>query len=380
MNAPFRVLIAGGGVAAVEAALALRDLAAERVGITLLAPGSELVYRPEAVGAPFAHPGARRYPLDEIARDLDAELVAGQLAWIDAAAQIAYPKAGTPLHYDALLVAVGANMRRRFAHTITLDDRSLDEQLHGLVQDVEGGYARRIAFLVPEPMPWPLPTYELALMTADRAYDSNLDVTVTVLTPEEAPLALFGQQASEAVARVLAESRVELITHAHCEVVEPGHIALHPGTGHLDADRIVAMPQLTGPAIAGLPRDGTGGFIPIDPFCRVRSLQRVFAAGDATSFPVKHGGIAAQQADTAATGIAALAGLTVEPEPLRPEIRAIMLGGRRPLFLSAVLAGEVGTNSQASFEPLWSPPQKIAARYLSPYLESRAEQPRAALT
>lgn len=380
MNPPFRVLIAGGGVGAIEATLALRDLAGERVGITLLSPGSELVYRPEAVGAPFAHPGARRYPLEEIARELDATLVTGELAWIDAAAQVAYPKAGTPLGYDALLVAVGASMRGRFAHTITLDDRSLDEQLHGLVQDVEGGYARRIAFLVPEPMPWPLPTYELALMTADRAYDSNLDVTVTVLTPEESPLALFGRQASEAVAGVLAENRVEVVTHAHCEVVEPGHIAIHPGTGHLEADRIVALPQLTGPAVAGLPRDGTGGFIPIDRFCRVRGLQRVFAAGDATAFPVKHGGIAAQQADIAAAGIAALAGVAVDSEPAPLEIRAILLGGPRPLYLSAVLAGESGTSSQASFEPLWSPPGKIAARYLAPYLAARDQQPRAALT
>jgi sulfide:quinone oxidoreductase len=380
MSARFRVLIAGGGVAAVEAALALRDQAGDRVSITLLAPGSELVYRPESVRAPFAHPGARRYPLEEIARDLGAELVTGQLAWIDAAAQIAYPKAGTPLSYDALLVAVGASMRRRFAHAITIDDRSLDEQLHGLVQDVEGGYARHIAFLVPEPMPWPLPTYELALMTAARAYDSNLDANVTVLTPEESPLGLFGHQASEAVAGVLAENRVEVVTRAHCEVVEPGHIAIHPGTGHLDADRIVALPQLTGPAIAGLPRDGTGGFIPIDRFCRVRSLQRVFAAGDATTFPIKHGGIAAQQADTAAAGIAALAGVAIDPEPAAPEIRAILLGGRRPLYLSAVVAGEYGTSSQASFEPLWSPAKKIAARYLTPYLESRDQQPHAALT
>jgi hypothetical protein len=35
---PFRDLIAGGGVAALEGALALHDLAGERVNSTLLAP------------------------------------------------------------------------------------------------------------------------------------------------------------------------------------------------------------------------------------------------------------------------------------------------------------------------------------------------------
>ena len=380
MSGPFRTLIAGGGVAAVEAALALRELAGERVSITLLAPRPDLVFRPLAVGAPFGHAGALRYPLPDIAHDLDAELVPGELAWIDVDAGVAYPREGVPLGYDALLVAVGARMRRRFAHAVTLDDARLDEQLHGLIQDVEGGYLRRIAFLIPEPMPWPLPTYELALMIAERAYDSCLELSVTVVTPEPSPLALFGAKASEAVGAVLSQSRVEVIASTHCEVIEPGRIALHPGTRELEAERILALPQLHGPAIAGLPRDGAGGFIPIDPLCRVRGVHRVFAAGDATEFRVKHGGVAAQQADTAASGIAALAGVPIEPQPLRPEVRAILLGGPRPLFLSAHLAGTRGTNSQASYEPLWSPPEKISARHLAPYLDARFHQPRVALT
>ncbi len=40
---PVRVLIAGGGVAALEATLALRTLAEERVAITLVAPESDFV-------------------------------------------------------------------------------------------------------------------------------------------------------------------------------------------------------------------------------------------------------------------------------------------------------------------------------------------------
>jgi sulfide:quinone oxidoreductase len=50
---PVRVLIAGGGVAALEATLALRALADERVAITLVAPESDFVYRPLAVAEPF---------------------------------------------------------------------------------------------------------------------------------------------------------------------------------------------------------------------------------------------------------------------------------------------------------------------------------------
>jgi sulfide:quinone oxidoreductase len=103
----------------------------------------------------------------------------------------------------------------------------------------------------------------------------------------------------------------------------------------------------------------------------VRRLERVYAAGDATDFAVKHGGIAAQQADTAAESIAALAGAPVEPSPFHPVIHGILLGSDRPLFLRAHVTGGHGSSSEISERPTWSPPTKIAARYLAPYLNSR---------
>src|SRR5579884_20132 len=80
---PFRALIAGGGVAALEAALALRELAGERVSTTLLAPEPEFVYRPLRVLEPFAGPAARHYSLEEIARDIGVELKQDAFKWLD---------------------------------------------------------------------------------------------------------------------------------------------------------------------------------------------------------------------------------------------------------------------------------------------------------
>ena len=40
-----------------------------------------------------------------------------------------------------------------------------------------------IAFVAPTAMPWPLPIYELALMTARRAYDMQTEVAITIATP-----------------------------------------------------------------------------------------------------------------------------------------------------------------------------------------------------
>ncbi len=358
-------------MAALEAMLALRDLAGERVSTTLLAPEPEFVYRPMRVREPFNYSVARRYSLEEIVRDVGCELKQDGFKWLDPAGRVVHTVGGEQLSYDMLLLALGAVARPRFKHAVTLDDRRLDEQLHGLIQDIEGGYVHKLAFVVPTPMPWPLPIYELALMTASRAWDMNEDLSITLVTPEDAPLAIFGQVVSDRVERLLEEHGILTITSSHCETPEPGQVAIHPGPRRLSVERILALPELSGPSTPGVPKQATNGFIPIDVHCRVPGLERVYAAGDATDFAVKHGGIAAQQADTAAEAIAALAGAPIEPAKFHPVIHAILLGGDKPLYLSAHLTGGHGSSSQISDTPTWSPPTKIAAKYLAPYLDSR---------
>jgi sulfide:quinone oxidoreductase len=368
---PFKVLIVGGGVAALEAAIALRDLAGERISTTLLAPEPEFVYRPMRVREPFAYGGARHYPLDEIARDIGAELKQDAFKWLDPAGRVVHTEAGEQLVYDALILALGARLHPRFKHALTLDDRRLDEQLHGVIQDVEGGYTHKLAFIAPSPMPWPLPLYELALMTARRAWEMQEDVSITLVTPEDAPLAIFGSAVSEAVQGLLTENGILVIPSAHCETPAKGHVAIHPGTRSLHVDRVIALPELFGPSTPGVPKRDGYGFIPIDVHCAVPGLERVYAAGDATDFAVKHGGVAAQQADVAAEAIAALAGAPVEPTKFHPVIHGILLGGEKPLYLSAHITGGHGSSSEISDTPTWSPPSKIAAKYLATYLESR---------
>jgi CBS domain-containing protein len=94
----------------------------------------------------------------------------------------------------------------------------------------------------------------------------------------------------------------------------------------------------------------------------------VYAAGDITTFHVKQGGIAAQQAEAAAEAIAAAAGATLVPRPFRPVLRGLLLTGDGPRYLYGERSGGVG---QASTEPLWWPPAKIVGRYLAPFLAER---------
>lgn len=370
----FDVLIAGGGVAALEGALALRELAGDRVRVALLAPDATFVYRPARVKEPFGYTAARTYPLDELASEIGFELVQDRFKSLDAAGSIVHTEQGKELAFDALLLATGARLRPAFSHGLTIDDSQLDEQLHGLIQDVEGGYVSSIAFVAPSAMPWPLPIYELALMTARRAYEMQTDVAITIATPEDAPLAVFGDKVSVEVGRLLKDRGIVTLTSAHSSVPEPGLVEIHPGGRTLKVDRVVALPQLYGPSMPGVPGGPEGGFIPIDTHCRVRGLENVFAAGDATEFPIKFGGVAAQQADTAAEVIAAQAGAPVEPKPFTPVLQAVLLGADKPLYLSAHVTGGHGSSSEIGQEPRWSPPVKIVAKYLAPYLESRNRQ------
>jgi sulfide:quinone oxidoreductase len=378
-SAAFAVVIAGGGVAGAEAALALRDLAGDRVDITLVAPNDELVYRPMTVGEPFGHAKAARIRLDRIAEEHGIDLVKDSFAWVDRNSRTAHMQSGRPLYYDALILCLGADVRPRFQHAITIDDRALDEQLHGLVQDVEEGYVKSLAFIVPGRRAWPLPIYELALMTAARAAEMNVELAITLLTPEQTPLEIFGAGASQGVSALLDQAGVELIQATDCDVPRSGQIVItRAGSARerrsadhrpreLQVDRIVAAPELVGPQVRGIP-GGLNGFIPIDPHCQVRGVERIYAAGDATDFVIKFGGAAAQQADTAARAIAALAGAPVTPTPFHPVIRGVLMTGNKPRYLSARVTGGHGFNSQITEAPTWAPVNKIDAHYLAPYL------------
>lgn len=363
-----RVLIAGAGVAGLEAAFALQDLAADRVRVTMLSPADEFVYRPMSVVEPFSREGARHYPLTRLASDAGVELVGAALASVEPDRRLVRTSDGKEIGYDALLVCLGATLHEQFDHATTVNDARMDELLHGLVQDIEGGYVKRLAIVVPAPMPWPMPAYELALMTSERAWDMQTELQVTVLTPEDSPLSLFGREASLELSRLLAERHVDVITSAYCEVPQPGTVRIHPGDRSLEFDRVVAMPALRGPAVDGLPQDG-GGFIPVDEYGRVRDVDHVWAAGDATDFPIKFGGVAAQLADTAARSIAASIGACSEPEPFEPVVEGVLLTGASPLRLRARPAGGHARESELTKLERGAQPPKITAKYLTPHLD-----------
>lgn len=361
-------MIAGGGIGALELVLALHDIAPEQTDVLVIAPNRDFVYRPYSVREPFAYAPATHYPVERIVHDAGAELLVDELSWVQPSEQVVHTAGGQRIAYGALALALGAQPRPRFKHALTIDDSRLDEILHGLIQDVEEGFVHRLAFIVPARMAWPLPVYELALMTSARAYDMNVDLQVTIVTPEDSPLAIFGSGASEAVSELLEKAGVETVCSSYAEVSRVGEVCIDPGDRRLEVDRIVALPELYGPAVRGIP-SGPHGFVSVDSYGRVPDVGPIFAAGDAVDFAVKHGGISSQQADVAARSIATLAGADVEVRPFKPVIKGMLLTGERPRYLSARITGGHGFSSEITEAPMWSPPGKVVSKYLGPYLD-----------
>ena len=316
-----RVLIAGGGPAAAEAALTLERIAGRRVCTTIVAPQERLVRLPPTVLSPFAVAEGARLRLGGLG---GAQLHRGALVSVDSAGREVTLSDGEVLAYDALLVAVGGVHRSPYPRALAFGTPGSEERMHGLIQDVEDGYVKRVAFVVPSHASWSLPIYELALTMAERAFDMCADVELTLLTPEPSPLAVFGPSVSRDVGQMLARAGISVRSGVNVEMPFGNVLELHPTGGRLNVDRVVTVPIVTGPAIEGLPHDAAG-FLPVDDYGRVLGASCVYAAGDATNFSVKQGGIACQQADAAAEAIAADAGVAIRPTRFAPVLRGVLV-------------------------------------------------------
>jgi sulfide:quinone oxidoreductase len=366
-EAPTNVTIVGGGVAALEAMMALRRLAEERVAIELVTPTPEWSYRPMAVAEPFGLGEAKRYDLVRIARDHGAAM---HLAGVQAVRPETHELLtwdGRTLDYELLLLAIGAQPTSALPGSVTVRGPGYTGRFRTMLEQLEQRRITRVAFAVPAGASWPLPLYELALMTAAHVARRGLrGVDLSIVTPEAEPLELFGPAASEAVRELLAERGVTLHSGRYPADVLEGELLISPN-GSVAADRVVSLPRLRGPFLPGLPHDPEG-FIPTDLHGLVAGERDVYAAGDATTCPVKQGGVATQQADAAAEAIAARAGADVHPRPFRPVLRGMLLTGAAPRYLRADVSGAAGDSSIASDQALWWPPSKIAGHWLAPYL------------
>ena len=368
-------MIVGGGVGALEAAIAVHDLAGDKARIEICAGRSDFVYRPFAVGEPYGASRVLRYDLEHLAELCGAEFRQENIASVDPALRCATAHDGAEIPYDYLVVACGSRLLWSVPGAATFWGVTDEAEMLEMVSRLREGRLRRAVFTMPGGHGWALPAYELALMAAAEVSRHGIVGTrITVVTPEEGPLKIFGRRASEQVADLLADHDVEVIAGAHPVKYEDGLLSIVPGEP-IEADAVVSLPRLEGRHVEGLPYDAEG-FIPVDDHARIAGLSNAYAVGDVTNFPVKQGGIATQQADAAAEAIAADLGCDVEANPLDPVLRGILWTGSRPRYLFGWLGGGHGETSVASDRPPWpiDNPSKLIGRYLTPFLAGLQEE------
>jgi sulfide:quinone oxidoreductase len=364
-----KVLIVGGGVGALEAALAVRDMAGDRAQVEICAGRGDFVYRPFAVGEPYGASRVLRYDLEQLADRAGADFRLANVGWVDGPARCAHTHDAEEIPYDYLIVSCGARLLWSVPGAVTFWGVADEGEIQEVVNRLREGRLRRLVFTMPGGHGWALPAYELALLAATELKRAGIAGTqLTVVTPEDGPLQIFGRRASEQVAQLLADHGIDVLTGTHPVKYEGGLLSIVPGAD-VEADAVVSLPRLEGRRIEGLPYDTTD-FIPVDDHMRIPGVPNAYAVGDVASFPVKQGGIATQQADVAAEAIAADLGCDAEANPLDPVLRGVLWTGAKPRYLFGWLGGGHGETSVASERPPWpiDNPSKLIGRYLTPFL------------
>jgi sulfide:quinone oxidoreductase len=321
---------------------------------------------------PFKDHRVHGVRMEDIAAELGAHWLRRTLDRVSHEERVAVTKDGMELPYEMLVLAVGARRPERpwppDEQLSFYDGRDVPDYAL-LLHHIRDGRANNLAFVRPAGASWPVPMYDLALLTAAdcASHGRSAEVELSLVTPEPEPLGIFGTRASAAVRGLLDQAGVTLYTSSFGEPAGQGRLDVRPGHRRLQVDGVVTEPRLVGPRLRGVPCD-RDGFMHTDRHGRLRGIDGVFAAGDATAFPIKQGGLAAQQADAVAEAIACAAGADISPQPFRPILRGTLLTGAAARYLRADISGTAGDNSVISTEALWWPPNKLCGRYLAPYL------------
>jgi sulfide:quinone oxidoreductase len=373
---PLGVLIAGAGIAGLETLVALRGLARHEVAPTLIAPDETFSLRALSVFEPFGYEQARRYPLPELTGALDAGRRQDAVSSVDRARREVTLRSGAVVPYDVLVVAVGAVPYPAFDHGVLFDYARNRDRIDATLRDVHAGRVDSVAVVVPPRSAWTLPAYELAFMLSSSGRQPASPAagagapragapSVTLVTAEPEPLAVFGPPAAAMIRAEFAASGIELVCGATAQVPSDRIVELSHGR-RLRASRVIHLPGAAGPRIPGIPC-GPDGFILVDGDLRVDDDPDVFAIGDGTAGGLKNGGLAALQADAVARQIAQRAGASVAVKAFRPALRAVLRTERGPRYLRAD-PGAGDRHCTVSDEPLWWPPSKVVSQWLVPWL------------
>ncbi len=316
-NEQKNAVIVGGGFGGLEAALYLRQRLGDAAGVTLVSEQPAFVFKPYLTYVPFGLPPEDvRLDLADLARAQSFRFQQGIAHGVDPERR-ALRVSGQDLFYDALFLATGATADPRampglHEHALILgregDMLRPRRALGQLQDDVRAGAARRrVVLLVPPGCGWAGALYELAFMLSTWLdwKDARSGVEIMLLTAEQRFMEAFGTSVHEMLQKEMRQRGIGVRRHPRPQRVEKGALVF-PEEGRLRYDLLIAAPAHEASVRwEALPTDEHGFLRTEMASRRVVGHPDIYAAGDASDYPVKQGFLALLQADAAAEDWAA---------------------------------------------------------------------------
>ena len=372
------VCVVGAGTAGLESLLAARARFGADLDLRLIAPEREFRYRPMTEASLFRPAAERGLAIADLVAETGATWVQDRVDAVHEQDGVVLTRDGDTVPFDYLLLSIGGHTRRPL-HQGAVWERGRDPGvLDQIIAEILMDEIRTVAVNIPRGARWPLPGYELALVLAWRA--ANSAARVTLLTAEERPLGALGSVATAAVSAELDAAGVEVIAGVEVsDEAQPADAPTQPitltlagaGPPELAFDRLLSLPTVVAPFLAGVPTDDAG-FIETDETLKVCGSPRVWAAGSCIAAELEHSALAAQQADAAIDAIAAAArrgaggdGERSDP-PGAGDLTGMILTGQRTRWLAENPPGI----KQPSTRVLWWPPGRAVGRMLAQRIEA----------
>lgn len=220
------VAVIGGGSAGAPAAKLLRKKLGREHRVILIEKEERLVNNAVLPLYAVSRRGKRHLARDSALLGREGiELIPREALKIDPAAKKIFTSR-EEIGYDLLLIAAGAETDRSQppgAVEAAIDLQSLDgaEKIRASLPHFQGG---EVAIIVASTrIRCPAGPYEYALLLGDwfRRQERSRDVSITVYTPEQAPLIFFGKKTSEAVAGLLLDRNIAVHPGARIKEVDP---------------------------------------------------------------------------------------------------------------------------------------------------------------
>lgn len=331
------IAILGSGFAALTAARELRR-AGVTAEITMISPRDELHYLPSTIWIPtHLRKGADlKIPLADFLARQKVTFVRASVTGLSEGGRLVRTDGGE-YRNDHLIVATGGRFIRKLPgieHAlIPCEGIAVGEEIERRLDALAGGtIAVGFASNPAEQgavRGGPMFEFLFIIDTLLRRQGRRDKFNLVFFNPAERPGARLG---SKAVDGLLAEMRKrDILTHLGHKMVRIEEKKVVTEGGEIEADLILFMPGLTGPAWtadADLPLS-PGGMIRADTKCRVEGRPNTWVVGDAGSFPgpdwmPKQAHQADLQAEAAAVNIAAVLAGRPPTTDFKPELICIV--------------------------------------------------------